>query len=279
MNPDPHVEGKLAAAPLDFRLALTFSAAEHRAALTALFAVYLEIREVPVECCDPGVAEVKLRWWEEEIGALYAGKPRHPLTAALWPHLAPLAGKREAFLDLVSGARMDIVGAGFASFEDLKRYCYRHSGALAELSVVLAGARSGQALLAARLLGNGTRLADIAVHGTAEALRGRVYFAAEDLKAHGVDRHINDETHADAPVRNLVRDYGERARTLQTEALAGVPPSERPAFAGWRVMGALALKRVAKSARTGSGANAEPVELHPLSALLTAWHAARRNSP
>lgn len=279
MNPDPQVEGKLASAPLDFRLALAFSASEHRPALTALLAVYLEIREVLVECHDPGVAEVKLRWWEEEIGALYAGKSRHPLTAALWPHLAPLTSKQQTFLDLVSGTRMDIAGAGFGSFEDLKRYCYRHSGALAELSALLAGARSEQALLAARLLGNSTRLADIAVRGTAEALRGRVYFAAADLKAHGVDRHISGETHADAPVRSLVKDYGERARVMQAEALGSMPVAERPAFAGWRVMSALALKRVAKSERTGSDTSPEPVELHPLSALLTAWRAARRTRP
>jgi 15-cis-phytoene synthase len=279
MNPDPQVEGKLAAAPLDFRLSLTFSDPGQRAALGALLAVYLEIREVLVECRDPGVAEVKLRWWEEEIGALYTGRPRHPLSVALWPHLAPLAGKQQTFLDLVTGTRMDIAGAGFGSFEDVKRYCYRHSGALAELSAMLAGARSDGALLAARLLGNSARLADIAVRGTAEALRGRVYFAAEDLKAHGVDQHISGETHADAPVKALVRDYGERARAMQVEALAAIPPSERFAFASWRVMGALALKRVAKSERTGSGTSAEPVELHPLSALLTAWRAARRTRP
>ena len=272
MNPDPQVQAKLANAPLDFRLALTFSDPSHRQAIAALMAVYLEIREIPAECRDPGVAEVKLRWWEEEIGALYAGKPRHPLTVALYPHLAPLAGKQSVFLDLVSGTRMDVVMPGFASFEDLKRYCYRHSGALAELSVLLGGARSREALLSARLLGNSTRLADIAVRGTAEALHGRVYFAAEDLKKHGVDRHITGATHHDAPVRALVQDYRERTRAMHREAVVGVPTTEARAFVAWRVLSALAVKRVMKS----PGPDAEPVELHPLSALFTAWRAARR---
>ncbi|HLW74324.1 MAG TPA: squalene/phytoene synthase family protein [Gammaproteobacteria bacterium] len=279
MNPADQAAAKVASASIDLRLSLTFLKPEHRATQAALHAVYLELREVPREVRDPGVAEVKLRWWEEEIGALYAGKPRHPLTVALWPHLPPLSGKQQAFLDLITGTRMDIASASFASFEDVKRYCYRHSGALAELSAVLAGAHSDEAQLAARLLGNSTHLADIAVRGTAEALRGRVYFAAEDLKAHGVDRHISGETHADAPVKALVKDYGERARAMQAEALAAIPALERDAFASWRVMGALALKRLAKSERTGSGTNAEPVELHPLSALLTAWRAARRRTP
>ena len=271
MNPGPQVQAKLAVAPLDFRLALTFSPPQHRAALGALFTLYTEIREIPVECRDPGVAEVKLRWWEEEIGALYAGKPRHPLSAGLQPFLAPLADKRSIFLDLVSGARMDIVVPGFLSYEDLKRYCYRHSGALSELCTLLAGARSDAALLSARLLGNSTRLADIAVRGIAEALHGRVYFAAEDLKRHGVDKHINGETHHDAPVRSLVMDYGERARAMRDEALAGLPATDAQAFVPWRIMSALALKRVSKS----HGPRAEPVELRPLTALFTAWRTAR----
>ncbi|MGE5626176.1 MAG: squalene/phytoene synthase family protein [Bacillota bacterium] len=271
MNPGSPVQAKLSAAPLDFRLALTFSPAERRAALGALLAVYFEIREIPLECRDPGVAEVKLRWWEEEIGELYAGKPRHPVSVALHPHLTPLAGKQTVFLDLVSGTRLDVAMPGFASFEDLKRYCYRHSGALAELSALLAGARSETALLSARLLGNSTRLADIAARGTAEALHGRVYFAVEDLKKHGVDRHISGETHGDGPVKALVQDYAVRSKAMRDEALAGLPDAEIRALTLWRVLSALALKRAAKSRSPA----AEPVELHPLSALFTTWRAAR----
>lgn len=272
MSYDPQVQAKLRTTSLDRRLALTFSDPSCRRALSALFAVYLEIREIPVECRDPGVAEVKLRWWEEEIGALYAGRPRHPLTQALASHLGPLAGRQPVFLDLVTGTRLDVVMPGFASYEDVKRYCYRHSGALAELSVLLGGARSKEALLSARLLGNSTRLADITVQGTAEALRGRVYFAVDDLKKHHVDSHISGETHHDAPVRTLVKDYGERSIVMHHEALRGIPPAESGAFAPWRVLSALALKRLKES----PGPDAEPVELRPLSALLTAWRAARR---
>jgi phytoene synthase len=278
MSTAGQVEARLAAAPLDFRLTLSFSPVPQRAALTALFSVYLEIREVPAECHDPGVADVKLRWWEEEIDALYASKARHPLTQALQPHLAPLAGRQGLFLDLLTGARTDIAGAGLAGFEDVKRYCYRHSGALTELTALLGGARSKQALLSARLLGNSRRLADIAVRGSAEALQGRVYFAAEDLKSHGVDRHISGATHTDDSVRALVQDYAERARRMHAEALAGVPADERPASTPARILAALALKRLAKFERAGFKPADEPVELHPLPALFTAWRVARRAS-
>ncbi len=276
MNPADEVERKLAAAHPDFRLALTFSPAAQRDALAASFAVYLELREVLVECRDPGVAEVKLRWWEQEIEALHAGKARHPLTQALAPALAGLQGTQPLLLDLVAGTRMDIAVAGFASFEDVKRYCYRHSGALAELQALILGARSKEALLAARLLGNSVRLAAIATAGTADALRGKVYFAAEDLRKHGVDRHISGETHAEAPVRALVADYAGRSKAMHGEAQAALPPGERGALLPWQVLGGLALARVDRLGRAGFGAGAEPVELSALSSLFTAWRAARR---
>ena len=276
MNPAAQAEQKLASAPLDFRLALTFSAGDRRHALTALLAVYLDIREILVECRDPGVAEVKLAWWQQEVETLYAGKPRHPLTQALAPHMAALAGRQPVFMDIISGARMDITGFASASFEDVKRYCYRHSGALAELSALLSGARSPETLLAARLLGNSYRLAYITTAGTAEALHGRVYFAAEDMRTHGVDKHVHGETQDGAPVRALLKDYAAKTDAMHQEALSGAPAIERASLAPWRVLSALGSKRVAKLAASGFKPEAEPVELHPLNALITAWRAARR---
>lgn len=275
MNPAEQAAAKIAIAPLDLRLSLTFCPSEQRAAQTALHAVHLELHEVPREVRDPGVADVKLRWWEEEIGFLYAGKARHPLTQALLPHMPALRGMDSLFRDLVLGTRMDIAGAGFPTFEDVKRYCFRRSGALAELSAVLGGAHTEETRLAARLLGNATCLADIASRGVAQALHGRLCFAAEDLKLHGVDKHINGETHGTGQVQALVQDYGDRARAMRASALMGVPVSERAALSAWQVRCALALKRTLKQEHAGTAHAAEPVELQPLSALFIAWRAAR----
>ena len=276
MNPAQQAADKISSASLDLRLSLTFVPAGLRAAQTALHAVYLELHEVPREARDPGVADVKLRWWEEEVGFLYAGKPRHPLTQALLPHMAALKERQTLFLDLIAGTRADIAGAGFPTFEDVKRYCFRHSGALAELSAALGGAHSEETFLAARLLGNASCLGDIASGGIAAALGGRLLFAAEDLKLHHVDKHINGETHADAPVRALVQDYVARARAMHAAALHSVPVTERRALTVWQVRSALALKRARKQELAGSAAAAEPVELQPLSALFTAWNTARK---
>jgi phytoene synthase len=267
---------KLVTAPLDYRLALLFSPVDTRTANTALFATYFEIREVITECRDPGVAEVKLSWWQQEIEALFSGKPRHPVTEALLPFLSKITGQQQLFFDLITGARMDVTGNTLASFEDVKRYCYRHSGALAELSARLAGAHTPATLMAARLLGNSYRLAFIASAGAAQALHGRVYFATEDLKVHGVEQHINGDTHSDTGVLSLVEDYAGRSRAIGIDALAMLPANERCVLAPWHVLISLAFKRLMKLEHMCFSAGAEPVELQPLSALFTAWRGARR---
>jgi phytoene/squalene synthetase len=191
--------------------------------------------------------------------------------------MAALKGRQQTFLDLVTGARMDIAGAGLPAFEDVKRYSYRHAGALSELSALLAGAGSDAALLSARLLGNAACLADIASRGVAQALQGRLLFAAEDLRLHGIDKHIHGETQDDPAVLALMKDYGDRARAMHADAIRSTPVGERQALIPWRIRGALALQRARKQERLGSSRAAEPVELHPLSALFTAWNTARKS--
>jgi phytoene synthase len=277
VNPAEQAQAKVSTASLDLRLSLIFLPAAERAAQAALHAVYLELHEVPQEARDPSVADVKLRWWDEEIGFLYVGKARHPMTQALQPYMPALKGLDSLFRELVLGTRMDIAGAGFPTFEEVKRYCYRHSGALAELSCVLGGGHSEETRLAARLLGNATCLGNIAARGVAQALQGRLCFAAEDLKLHGIDKHIHGETQASEQVQELVEDYGDRARAMRAAARMGVPASERTALRVWQVRCALALKRALKQERAGTAHAAEPVELQPLSALFTAWRAARQS--
>lgn len=269
------VRQKLASAPLDFRLAVLFSPAASRDALTTLLAIYFEIREIIIECHDPGVAEVKLRWWEQEIDALYAGQPRHPLTQALLPFKGALAERKIPFMDLITGTRMDVTAGSFQSYEDVKHYCYRHSGALAELSAALAGASTSEALMSAHLLGNSCRLADITTSGSRLALRGRVYFAADDLHTHGIDQHISGGQHSDSGLRNLLADYAQRSRQMSDEAIAGISPHERGSLAPWLILNRLALKRLRKFEQRGFSPDAEPVELPPLAALFTAWRAAQ----
>lgn len=63
--------------------ATLFEAEKNKAIIIGLHAFLYELTEIIQECSDPGVARVKLHWWQEEIERLFHQQPRHPITRYL----------------------------------------------------------------------------------------------------------------------------------------------------------------------------------------------------
>ncbi|HEX5340749.1 MAG TPA: squalene/phytoene synthase family protein [Gammaproteobacteria bacterium] len=268
--------GLSAGVAADLRYVVQFSPLNYRIRLVALCELYTEICEIPRECRDPGVAETKLRWWEEEIELMLGGSARHPVSQAFWAQHGKLNLTNKLFLDIIDSTRQDLQPPSFATFEAVKRYCKQRGGSFTALAVGLCGAESLITLGAARNLGCAWQLAGIVTHNAADAQRGRVYFAAEDLQLYHLDQHVVEGVHSDVGLKALLSDYSARAQQLIEEAHAATPEMERDTLATASILAALALGRLRKLARRRFGTGAGTVELSPLSALLTAWSTARR---
>ena len=262
----------------DLRYAIQFSPPHSRAALSALGRLYHEIREIPLECRDPGIAETKLRWWEQEIDLMLDGHARHPVSQAFYPHCRDLSLTAKWFLDIVDSTRQDIRAPSFATFDNVTRYCRQRGGSLAVLAACLCGADSLVTLTAARDLGCGWQLAGIVTRHATDAQIGRVYFAVEDLRHHRVDQHANEGGQSNTALNALLADYASRARQLVENAFDATPDTEQRHLVTANILAALGLTRAHKLARRDFIAAAKPVELSPLSALLTAWSTARRTA-
>ena len=275
MNPAEEVRRKLAAAPADLRFAVLFAPRAQRSVLAALFAVYLEIREILRECSDAEVARAKLEWWREEIARLTAHRARHPLSIRLDRQTRDAPLPTEPLSAIIESVATDINAAPFRDFDAVEQYCRQRGGALTELAAALAGACTPGTLTAARLLGRSWQLADIVVHGLVYAEHGRIYFAADDLRKHGIDQHVSGTAHSVAGVRALLADYAARARALHASALAQTEVNWSNLCVGL-VLGGLAQARLKKFARSGYPEAAAPVELQPFAQLWTAWRSARR---
>ena len=92
----------------------------------------------------------------------------------------------EAFVDLIDGVEMDVVGATYDTFDDLERYCRRVAGSIGRLSVGVFGAsdRSRAGALADDL-GVAMQLTNILRDVREDRARGRVYLPREDLDRFG----------------------------------------------------------------------------------------------
>ncbi len=83
MTPEEYCRNKAAPAGSNLYYATLYHDAQTRRILHALFAFHHELNEVVCESSDPGAARVTLYWWFEEIGRLFSGEARHPVTREL----------------------------------------------------------------------------------------------------------------------------------------------------------------------------------------------------
>ena len=83
MNPEQYCRNKAAPAGSNLYYATLYYDPPDKRKLHALFAFHQELSEVVYSSSDPGAARVTLYWWFEEIGRLFSGEPRHPVTREL----------------------------------------------------------------------------------------------------------------------------------------------------------------------------------------------------
>ena len=83
MTPEEYCRNKAAPAGSNLYYSTLYHDAQTRRILHALFAFLHELNEVVCESSDPGAARVTLYWWFEEIGRLFDGEARHPVTREL----------------------------------------------------------------------------------------------------------------------------------------------------------------------------------------------------
>jgi 15-cis-phytoene synthase len=60
--------------------ATLFDSPKNKTIIISFHAFLNELSDIIHECSDPGVARIKLKWWQEEIERLFNNQARHPVT-------------------------------------------------------------------------------------------------------------------------------------------------------------------------------------------------------
>jgi len=155
-----------------------------------MYAIYAFCREVDDIADGDGSVDRKLAdlaAWREEIGAVYANRPRHVVARALQEPTRRYALRREDFLTVIDGmemdAREDIRAPDLAA---LDLYCARVASAVGHLSVHVFGDSSDAAHLVAESLGRALQLTNILRDLDEDARRHRLYLPREILDRYGI---------------------------------------------------------------------------------------------
>ncbi|NYT59079.1 presqualene diphosphate synthase HpnD [Alcaligenaceae bacterium] len=271
MSPDEYCQNKAAKSGSSFYYAFLFLPPDRRKAITALYAFCREVDDVVDECTDPGVARMKLAWWRSQIESMYAGKPEHPVTQALEPHVHAFDLTAERLYAIVEGMEMDLDQAHYDDWAGLRKYCWHAAGVVGELSANIFGHTQPETLDYAEKLGLAFQLTNIIRDVGDDARRGRIYLPVEDMQKFNVTAaEIIDGVHSDRFVA-LMRFQTDRARQCYRDAAQSLPDADRRSQRPGLMMAAIYYTLLKEIERDNWQVLDQRISLTPIRKFWLAW--------
>ena len=173
MTPEQYVQQKAAASGSSFYYAFLFLPPPRRAAITAFYAFCREVDDVVDEVHEPGIAQVKLAWWQSEVAQAFAGQPTHPVLQALMPSVGPYGLEQAQLQAVIRGCQMDLEQTRYLDFPALQRYCHLVAGVVGEVAARIFGQSQPATTEYAHKLGLAFQLTNIIRDVGDDARRGR----------------------------------------------------------------------------------------------------------
>jgi phytoene synthase len=274
MNPNEYCREKAAASGSSFYYSFRVLKPATRDAIIAFYALCRELDDVVDECSDANVARLKLAWWRDEIGNLYQGMPRHPVTQALHESMTSRVISREWLEEIIDGMEMDLDQHRYPDYKTLLLYCHRAAGVVGQAAAAIFGYRNHETLKYAHELGLAFQLTNIIRDVGEDATRGRIYLPQNELDQFNV-----------TPAEILHRQYSERfqalmqfqyERAVQTyeRAMAWLPSEDRKSQRAGLAMAAIYHALLEEIRRDNFRVLDQKISLPPVRKLWLAWKAA-----
>jgi phytoene/squalene synthetase len=128
----------------DRTLATSFLGPVERARVIALILFASEIARARAAVSEPGLAAIRLQWWRDVVGQIYAGARVHaqPIAVAL-AHSVQEANLPRTLLDgMIDGHEQELEAAPFGTWDDVETYLDQTHGNLARLSFLACGVKA-----------------------------------------------------------------------------------------------------------------------------------------
>lgn len=271
MTPDEYCQQKAAGSGSSFYYSFLFLPSERRRAITALYAFCREVDDVVDEGTDPQLAATKLAWWRSEVEGLFAGRPQHPVTRALEPHLQAYGISAVHLGEIIDGMEMDLRQTRYLDWQGLEQYCYRVAGVVGLLAAGIFGYRDAATLDYAKRLGIAFQLTNIIRDVGEDARKNRVYLPMEDLQRFNVPAADILAAKQTAEFRELMGFEAKRARSLYESAFAALPEGDRRAQRPGLIMAAIYRTLLDEIEADGFRVLTRRTSLTPLRKFWIAW--------
>lgn len=174
-----------------------------------------------------------LACWRSGLEACLAGAHHHPIHPALLDTVKRFGIRREYLAAILTGVEMDLAPVRYATFADLRRYCYHVASAVGLACLYIWGFTGETAKDHAGQAGVAFQLTNILRDLKEDVAQGRVYLPEDELARFGYDKSALVQGKRDQAFRALMRFQVQRARQYYVAAeplLAFLPSPGRAVF-------------------------------------------------
>lgn len=258
----------------DSYYAVRFAPRELRPALSLVTAMYRSLREIPLTCSEPAVAQVKLEWWEQELDSMERGLGRHPITTALGRVYLQKPALGVHFKAVLHATASEVGGIELPDQAALKKHC-DETGARYTQSLVLVSGGDQVHCPAAIAAGHLLRITEI-VRDLGRDLRARRCLLPRD-RLHEYD--LNCETLFEVArkqaLNSLLGSMVDEQRGLYQQVCADLP-GPQPALGTVQSLTAMAVSLLHEIRQDGYRVLTHRTSLTPLRKLWISWRSHRR---
>jgi 15-cis-phytoene synthase len=179
----------------------------------------------------------RLMAWREMLRSAMPGEPAlaHEVRCLIDKYSLSV----EVVEEIISGVEMDLSISRYATFEELRVYCYRVASVVGLVSIEIFGYRNPACKEYALQLGLALQMTNI-IRDVGKDLRdGRIYLPHEDLARYEYsEAELKDRQYNERFVR-LMGFEAQRARQFFSSAAASLPPEDRRSMVAAEIMGSV----------------------------------------
>jgi phytoene synthase len=196
----------------NFYYAFAILPEEKRNAIYAAYSFSGLVDDIADELTDRAEQERQLADARARLAACYRGDREGALFVALGDAIDRYHVPPDLFEELVNGVEMDFTLNRYETWDDLYQYCYRVASMVGLICTSVFGTKPDpQARTYAIELGIALQIVNIMRDVREDAERGRVYFPAADLAAHGLTADDVLACRYDERFAAMMRTQGARA--------------------------------------------------------------------
>lgn len=188
----------------------------------------------------------RLQWWRMEVEKCYRDESSHPILRPLSAVVHRFGIPHQYLMTLIDGCERDLLQQRYATFDELKEYCFSVASIVGLMSIEIFGYKYDETKEYAVNLGYALQLTNIIRDVNTDKNNGRIYLPLEDLRRFDYsEEELIAEIYNDNFVE-LMRFQTRRAREFFHRARAALRPDERATMFAAEVMDAIYYRLLEK---------------------------------